>query len=361
MKITNPTSSALLITILAGSALISGCGTGEASVSDAETILAATPVPVETGLPSRSDIYATYAATASIASDADAPVTARVSGEVVELLVEEGDRVEAGQALARLDGRRLKLEMLAAKANLERAKKEYVRNTDLYQRGLVSAAMFEGLEFDLRSLEATYDLKRLNYDYSNLRATISGVVSSREIKPGENLNIGQVAFRITETKELIASLKIPQAELSKFHVGDTASLEVASMPGQRFTATIDRISPTIDTRNGTFRATAIIENSNGYLAPGMFGRFTIAYEMHANALLVPTQSVLDEDDASTVYVVHDGEVVRRNVTTGIENDGRIEILSGLQDDDEIVIVGHSGLRDGSKVLASVAAVERYTG
>ena len=361
MKTTNPISSTLLITILAGSALISGCGTGEASVSDAETILAATPVPVETGMPSRSDIYATYSATASIASDADAPVTARVSGEVVELLVEEGDRVEAGQALARLDGRRLKLEMLAAKANLERAKKEYVRNTDLYQRGLVSAAMFEGLEFDLQSLEATYDLKRLNYDYSNIRATISGVVSSRDIKRGENLNIGQVAFRITETKELIAHLQIPQADLSKFNVGDSASVEVASMPGESYIATIARISPTIDARNGTFRATAIIQNSNGYLAPGMFGRFTVAYEMHANALLVPAQSVLDEDDASTVYVVHDGEVVRRNVTTGIENDGHIEILSGLQDDEEIVIVGHSGLRDGSKVLASIATVDRYTG
>jgi membrane fusion protein (multidrug efflux system) len=357
MKTTNPISSTLLITILAGSALISGCGTGEASVSDAETILAATPVPVEIGTPSRSDIYATYAATASIASDADAPVTARVSGEVVELLVEEGDRVEAGQALARLDGRRLKLEMLAAKANLERAKKEYVRNTDLYQRGLVSAAMFEGLEFDLKSLEATYDLKRLNYDYSNIRATISGVVSSREIKPGENLSIGQVAL----TKELIAHLQIPQADLSKFNVGDSASVEVASMPGESYIATIARISPTIDARNGTFRATAIIDNAKGHLAPGMFGRFSVSYEKHTDALLVPAYAVVNEDDESTVYVVRDGEVLRRTVETGIKNGDSIEILNGLQDDEEIVVVGHSGLRDGSKVLASVADTDRYTG
>jgi len=346
---------------LSSSTLISGCGVGEASVADADVLSAATPVPVETATPFRSDIYATYDASASIASDADAPVIARVAGDVIELLVEEGDRVEAGQVLARLDGERLRLEVLAAKANLERAKKEYTRNMDLHERGLVSSSMYEGLQFDLESLEATYGLKRLNYNYSNIRATISGVVSSREIKPGQNLAIGQVAFRITETKELVAYLQIPQAELAKFNAGHTATVTVASMPGTDFDATIVRISPTIDVRNGTFRATAIIDNAGGNLAPGMFGRFTIAYEKHANALVIPANALLDEDEETTVYVVQNGEVVRRNVEIGIEEGGRVEILDGLLDEDEIVVVGHSGLRDGSKVLASVTDLDRFAG
>lgn len=361
MKTTQPVSAIIIATLLTGATLISGCGVGEASVPDAETIQAATPVPVETATPFRSDIYATYAATASIASDADAPVTARVAGEVVELAVEEGDRVEAGQVLARLDGKRLRLEMLAAQANLERARKEFERNKDLHARSLISSASFEGIKFDLESLQATYELKRLNYDYSNIRATITGVVSSREIKQGQNISVGDVTFRITETSELIAHLQIPQAELGKFIAGHSATLEVAAMPGRRFDATIARISPTIDARNGTFRATAIIENGEGKLAPGMFGSFTIAYEKHGNALLVPAAAVLDEDDESTVYIVRDDKVMRRTVQTGIENGGRIEILDGLLDDDQIVVVGHSGLRDGSKVLASAANLERYTG
>jgi membrane fusion protein (multidrug efflux system) len=361
MKTLHPVSAFLVTAAIAGSALISGCGVGEASVPDADTIATATPIPVETVTPFRSDIYATYSATASIASDADAPVTARAAGEVVELVVEEGDRVAAGQILARLDGERLRLEMLAAKANLERASKEFKRNEDLHARGLVSTALFDGLRYDLQSLQATYELKRLNFDYSTIRATISGVVSSREIKRGQHMDIGQVAFRITETSELIAYLQIPQAELSKFNAGHTATLEVAAMPGQRFAATIARISPTIDARNGTFRATAIIDNAGGELAPGMFGRFTVAYEKHSDALLVPINAILDEDDESTVYVVQNGEVVRRLVKTGVENDGRVEILDGLLENEQVVVVGHSGLRDGSKVLASAADVNRYTG
>ncbi len=334
---------------------------GEASVADTDVIAAETPLPVETATPFRSDIYATYDASASIASDADAPVTARVRGEVIDLLVEEGDRVEAGQILARLDGERLRLEMLAAKANLERAKKDYKRNTGLHARGLVSSSKYEGLKFDLASLQATYKLKRLNYDYSNIRATISGVVSSREIKQGESLAVGQVAFRITETKELLAYLQIPQAELAKFNAGHTATVTVASMPNSKFKATIARISPTIDSRNGTFRATVIINNERGDLAPGMFGRFSVAYEKHPNALVIPLNALLDEDEETTVYVVQNGAVVRRAIEIGIEEDGRIEVLGGLQDDDQIVVIGHSGLRDGSKVLASVSEPDRFAG
>jgi multidrug efflux pump subunit AcrA (membrane-fusion protein) len=93
----------------------------------------------------------------------------------------------------------------------------------------------------------------------------------------------------------------------------------------------------------------------------MFGRFTIAYEKHANALTIPANALLDEDAESTVYVVQNGEVVRRTVETGFEENGRIEILSGLQDEDQIVVIGHSGLRDGSKVLASVFELDGFTG
>jgi membrane fusion protein (multidrug efflux system) len=336
---------------LTASALLSGCGTGEAAVSSEESILAATPVTVEVAHPFRADI----------SSDADAPVVARATGEVVEILVEEGDRVTKGQVLARLDGERLRLEMLAAKANLKQASTEYERNIDLHERGLIAASTFDALQYDLEELEATYELKKLAYDYSNIRAPISGVVSSRDIKLGQHLSNNDSAFRITDTAELIAHLQIPQSELSKFAAGNAASIEVASMPDEGFTATIARISPTIDTRNGTFRATALISNAEGNLAPGMFGHFTISYEQHTDALVIPAEALIDEDDENTVYIVDDGEVIRRNVKIGIAADGNIEILDGLNENDVIVVVGHSGLRNGSKVLASNANPDSFTG
>lgn len=353
--------SLLAVLALSSIAIIPGCGTGEASITDEAEVRAATPVPVEIAIPVRANIFATYHATSTIESDADAPVLARVPGEVIELLVEEGDQVQTGQVLARLDGERLRLEMLSARADHERASKELDRYDDLAERGLVSATMYDGLKFDVDALRAKYDLANLNYGYSKIRATISGIVSSRDIKLGQSIEANSVAFRITDTSELVAYLQIPQSELAKFSAGHNASLRVDSMPGTEFSAIIARISPTIDTRNGTFRATAIIDNAAADLVPGMFARFTIAYERHEDALLVPGNAVVVEDDESSVYVVADGAVVLRIVETGIKSGGQVEILSGLADDEEIVVVGHSGLRDGSKVLASNRSVDSFTG
>ena len=342
-------------------AMLSGCGTGEASVASIEDIKAATPIPVEVALPTRADVFATYEATTTIASDADAPVVARVGGEVVELLVEEGDQVHQGQVLAQLDGQRLRLEMLSAKASLDQVRGEYDRYTDLAARGLVSEAMFEGLKYDLEALKATYDLAQLNYNYSRIRAPIDGIVSSREIKLGQSVDVNDVAFRITDTSELVAYLQIPQAELAKFSAGHTATLNVDAMPNTIYEATIARISPTIDVRNGTFRATAFVDNRSGELAPGMFARFTVAYEMHADALVIPKSAVIEEDDEATVYIVEDGEVTRRIIEIGIQSNDLVEVLGGLDGYEEIVIVGQSGLRDGSKVLASNTLRDTYTG
>ncbi|MBT8080199.1 MAG: efflux RND transporter periplasmic adaptor subunit [Gammaproteobacteria bacterium] len=331
---------------------LSACGVGEARVSDIVSQAAPAPLPVETTLPETTDIFATYEATTTILSDADAPVLARVGGEVVDIVVEEGDYVEQGQVLARLDGDRLRLQMQQAKAALDQSLGELKRLTSLHERGLVSAASFDGLKYDLEAQRAAYELKRLNYNYTSVRAAISGVVSSRAINVGQNVNIGDTTFHVTDTSKLVAYLRIPQTELTKFAPGHSVKIRVDAMADTVFEATIARISPTIDERNGTFRATAYIDNGNGELAPGMFGRFTIAYERHPDALVIPVRALMEEDGQFVVYVVEDGTALLRTVETGIRSGEKVEILSGLESNDVIVVTGQNALRDGTRVLAS---------
>jgi membrane fusion protein (multidrug efflux system) len=356
-----PNTISLILLSIPAAISLSGCDAGAESLAEAEQVDTTMPVPVEVGYPVRSDIFATYQATTTIASDGDAPVIPRVPGEVVELLVEEGDMVAAGDILARLDGKRLELEMLASKADLERVRGEFERFADLNNRGLVSDAAYDELKYELDALKATYELSKLNYDYSAIRAPISGVVSARNVKLGQTIGTQTPAFQITDTSELVAYLTIPQTELEKFAAGHAATLSVDSMPGEQFDAEVIRISPTIDVRNGTFRATALIDNEDGSLAPGMFARFEIAYEMHEDALTIPARAVVTEDEISSVYVVRDGLVTRRAIRTGIQNGDEVEVLEGLSDADQVVVVGHSALREGSRVLASTDTTNRYTG
>lgn len=329
--------------------MLPGCGVGQATQTDAEPLAA--PVPVETAYPERRELYATYDATATIATEGDAPVVARVAGDLVEILVVEGEYVDEGQALARLDGERLRLEMLAARADLDRARGEYERNLDLNRRGLISESMFDGLRYELDALEAAFQLKKLDYEYATIRAPIAGVVSDRFVKLGEAIPRNEPLFRITNTNELVAHLTIPQAEIAKFAAGNSATLFVDAMPNTRFSAEIVRLSPTIDRKNGTFRATAFIDNSAGRLAPGMFARFSIEYERHADALTVPVSALIVEDDKVSVYVAENGEAVLREIDVGVETDDVVEVTDGLAEDDAVVIVGQGALRDGSRILA----------
>lgn len=338
--------------------LLASCRAGEASVASADT---ETQMPVEVAFPETRDMFATLETTAAIESDAEAPVLARAPGEVIEILVEEGDRVEEGQVLARLDGERLRLQMLQAKASLDMTSREYERFVNLRQKGLVSASAVEGLKFDVDALRASYELMRLNYGYTKVRAPISGVISSRDVKLGTHVDAGAPVFSITETSQLVAYLHIPQVELSRVKAGDEVLVQVDAMPGHEFKANLARISPTIDTRNGTFRATVYIDNDEGLLAPGMFSRFGINFEKHADALVVPTHALVQEDGAHLVYVVHEGAAVRRTVSIGIESGGVTEILDGLAPADRVVVTGQASLRDGSRVLTSLADAARDSG
>jgi membrane fusion protein (multidrug efflux system) len=352
-----PTQIATLILAASSTLGLSACGVGEAKVAEA----AVTALPVEVATPGKVDIFATYHTTSAIAADAEATALAKVEGEVVEILVEEGDFVEAGQILAKLDGDRLRLELRQAKSLLDKVSKEYERNVQLQKKSLVSASAVEGLSYELDSLNSSYKLKKLYYNYTNIRAPISGVVSSRDIKLGQHIDVNAGAFRITDASRLVAYLKIPQSELAKFSPGHVAEIRVDAMPEETFTATIARISPTVDTTNGTFRATAYISNESGSLAPGMFGRFNIAYEKHVAALTIPAIALVVEDNEAIVFVVENGAAVRRRVVTGIQSDGLIEILDGLGEDEQIVVTGQGSLRDGSKVFASIPASGTITG
>lgn len=350
-------ASALLgLSILGGTA----CSTGDAGVAGPALVDSA-PLPVEVVQPRRADIHATYETTATVTADSEASVVSRVPGEIAELFVEEGARVEAGQPLARLDGERLRLQMQHARARYEQAAGEYERLLELHERGLISAAAFETLEFERDALLAAYELQRVNVGYTTVRAPISGVIATRHVQPGAQVAVGDPLFRITDTSVLLAYLHIPQTELGRVQATDTAVVRADAMPEAQFSARILRISPTVDSRTGTFRATAHIDNPEGRLAPGMFARFSIVCETRRNALVLPREAVVREDQDQVVYVVRDGAAERRSVTIGIESGGVAEILEGISAEDRVVITGQAVLRDGSRVLAHEWRADSTTG
>ncbi len=306
-------------------------------------------IPVETSAATRADIYAMYSGTAPIEADAEAGVIAKVAGEVREILVEEGDDVKSGQLLARLDGDRLRLELMQSQANLRKAQRDHQRNVDLKDRSLISAGDFEKIKYEMDALEASYNLAKLELSYTEIRAPINGVIAERFVKVGNTINVNTITFQVTSLEPLIAYLHIPEREYRRIARGQTAVIAVDALQGSEFQATVARISPVVDPGTGTFKITVEVSDPTRRLKPGMFSRINIVYDMHPQALQVPRSAIIDEAGETSVFIVEDAKAVRRIITTGYANNGNIEIVAGLTGSEKIVVVGQAGLRDGSKV------------
>ena len=110
-----------------------------------------------------------------------------------------------------------------------------------------------------------------------------------------------------------------------------------------------RVSPVVDPATGTFKITIEVSDPSRRLKPGMFGRISIVYDSHAMALQIPRSAIIEEAGESAVFIVTDDTAEKRVIRTGYAEDGNVEILDGLTDDDEIVIVGQLNLKTGSKV------------
>jgi len=307
------------------------------------------PIPVEASLPVRGDVYAVYSGTAPIEAFAQADVIAKVPGEVKEILVEEGDDVESGQILARLDGDRLRLELNESQAGLRKLQRDFQRNKDLREKGLISEGDFEKIQYQLEALQASYNLASLELDYTQIRAPINGVVSERYIKLGNTIAIGAPIFRVTSFEPLVAYLYIPEREYRQIASGQPVKIDIDALAGVELIANVTRVSPIVDPDTGTFKITIEINDAARRIKPGMFGRMTIVYDKHENAIQIPRSAVIEEMGVTSVFVVEDDIAIRRTVQTGFSNSGFVEITNGVVDGDLVITVGQVGLKPDAKV------------
>lgn len=342
----NPLSPAAFALIF----LLAACQQQEGAAENSEEEKEETPpIPVEVSKPARGDIYAVYTGTAPIEAFAEANVIGKVGGEVREIYVEEGDTVVKGQILARLDGDRLRLEVSQSEAQLRKLQRDYERNVDLSEKGLISVGDFEKIKFEMEALEASYNLSKLELDYTQIRAPIDGVVSERLIKLGNTIRENDPVFRITSFDPLVAYLHIPEREYRNIVTGQAVSIDVDALQGPAVVASVTRVSPIVDPETGTFKITIEMYDEQRRIKPGMFGRISVVYDQHANVLQVPRSAIVEDVGQSSVFVVEDDIAVRKPVETGYSDEGMIEITSGLTDDADVVIVGQIGLKPDAKV------------
>jgi membrane fusion protein (multidrug efflux system) len=345
MKLFRVGGSALALILI-----MSACQQGDQVEAEDSEEEETAPVPVEIATPIRGDIFATYTGTAPIEAFAEADVIAKVDGEARQLHVEEGDLVSKNQVLVSLDGDRLRLELSESEARLRKMQRDFQRNKELQGKGLVSEGDFEKIQYDMEALEASFNLAKLELDYTRIRATIDGVVSERYIKLGNTIKTGDPVFRVTSLDPLVAYLFVPEREFRQIKANQPVRIDIDALAGEPVFAKVTRISPIVDPNTGTFKITIEIRDAGTQIKPGMFGRMSIIYDQHENALQVPRSSIVESAGVSSVFVVEDGHGIRRDVETGFSSEGMVEITTGLSDDEKVIVVGHVGLKSKAQVV-----------
>jgi membrane fusion protein (multidrug efflux system) len=339
---------ALVAALASAMAGLTACGD---SAQSKELTKAEAPakVPVEVGQVVAGALEPTYAATTTLEADREASLVAEIQGEVVEILVEEGDRVEAGQVLARVDSRWQSLELRQAQSVADRLAHESERSDRLLKRNMVSREAHDRARFDRETQQAAVDLARLNVTRSSIRAPYAGVITRRHIKQGQWLKVTDPAFQIADFDSLKARVNVPERVSGIIQAGQPVGFTADALGGESFEATVERVAPVVDRASGTVGVTVNVDNTAGRLRPGLFVRLGVRYQQIADATLLPKSAVISDGAAQRVFVVEAGTARERQVELGLENGEHVQVVAGVEPGATVVTVGQSSLKDGDLV------------
>ncbi|WP_340680246.1 efflux RND transporter periplasmic adaptor subunit [Paraglaciecola sp.] len=336
--------------MLASTSLLTACGNAEAIV-DADKIAVVIAVPVEVANLGHGSISANYATTAVLEAKEEAFVVPRASGIIDQIMVEEGDYVEKGQVLAQIEPQRYHLNLDRAKADLVGLEKELAKINKVYSQKLVSDDTFDKLNAQYQSAQATLALAELDLKEATITAPISGFIAERNAKVGNLTESFQRArmFHIVQQQDLYGIVYLPEKELSRVHKEQKALLDLTAFGGKPVEAVIERISPVIDPKTGTFKVTLRVPNHNHLLKSGMFAQVKLNYDTRDNVILLPRKALLAIDNSINVFVVKDGIATKTPIEIGYQEGEFVEVVSGLTGNEQVVITGHHNLRDKAPI------------
>jgi RND family efflux transporter MFP subunit len=293
-----------------------------------------------------------------------AVMSSEVEGRVAEVVADFGDKVIAGQVMLKINPREYQLRVETAQAALDQARAKLANSTARYNRALalkqaqaISAEQFDQLASQLRvdqadkeSADEALAMARKKLDDTEIKAPFSGSVQKRMVSLGEYVAPGKEIYELIATDPIKLRCPMPERFVPLARVGMPVKLKIDADQGASYTGKITRIAPALDESSRTLLVEAEVANPDGALKPGFFAHVTMDLG-HDRALFVPTAAVLRYAGVARVFVVEQGVVRAREVTTGSVVGDQTEITGGLKEGDHVAVSDVDRLADGTAVVA----------
>jgi len=281
----------------------------------------------------------------------DIDLAAKSSGTVKWVGPKEGDRIKKGEKLLELDMKSVVTRVTEARARYEQALKDYERMKKLYEENIVSKGQLDNAKTMLDTSKAALDTVGVNLSDGRLSSPIDGILDQLNVDPGEYINPGQTVMKIVNIDKVKIELPIPEKDILYFEKGQNVKIEMENTKGEKreFSGVIDFVSMTAESTTRTYLVKVVVNNPNRILRPGMIVRAHLVRRDIKDAIAVPFFTIIDREDGKAVFVVEDGVARVHPIEYGIFQRGIVEIRSGLELGDRLIIVGQRKLVDGEKV------------
>lgn len=279
----------------------------------------------------------------------DLELLAKISGEVIDVPVAEGDKVSQDQIIARIDPADYEIALNAARASYRLANANLKRFQKLFEKRLIPKSELENLETQVQTTKAEVEKAELRLSRCIITAPMSGVIRRLDAKKGLLLNVADPIARILEIDKVKAVIGIPESDVATVKNIDTVQLTVQALNNRIIEGRKHVLAASPENIARLYRLELAIANPDGMLLPGMFVRAEIVKKVAEATMSVPLYTVITRNGEQFVYVEKDGVARRKPVELGILEDWKVQVKKGLEPGDRVIVEGHRNVEEGQRV------------
>jgi membrane fusion protein, multidrug efflux system len=310
-------------------------------------------IPVEVAVARTDTVRDEIAATGQIEALQSIDLHPEVDGRITDILVREGQEVEKGTPLFKVDDAQLQAQVAQLAAQRDLAEQDLTRTKALMAQNASSASDLEKAEATARGAQAAYDMQRIRLERTTVRAPFAGVAGQRYISQGDYVTSASRLISLHTVTPMRASFQVPERYARQLRPGQEVKFQMAAVPGRDFFAEVDFVDPVVQLPGRTILVKARAPNAQRLLQPGMFIEAHLVTSVRAGAIVVPEEAVVPQQGATFVWVVDSGKAQRRPVSLGVRTPGFVEVTTGVSSGEQVVVGGLAMLAPGMPVMARV--------
>lgn len=318
----------------------------EAEVVEAARTNATVAVRIDTARQQAMNL--SYSANGTFIPKQEVTVSAEAAGRVVRVLVDEGSRVSAGQTLAVVEGDKLNVNVASAQAAYDDASANVQRFESAYATGGVTKQQLDQIKLQYETAKNNLRSAKLMAGDVTIKTSVAGIVNARKIEPGAYVNPGTPAFDIVNVSSLKLRVNVDEKNVASLRVGQTVDVAVSVYPDKTYSGKITFIAPKSD-GGLNFPVEIEINNPNQELRAGMYGTAKFGGNNVADVLVIPRTAFVGSVSDNRVFLADGDKAVAKTVVSGRNFGDYIEVISGLEAGDQVIISGQINLFDQTPI------------